>query len=64
MRTTQLQPTAVRQRALGRGKLHDAERKGRHGGKGVQLDRGRRVEQRGKRHDVLAALSRRVMPQE
>jgi hypothetical protein len=40
----------VRQGALGRGKLHHAEREGGHGGKGVQLDRRTGIEQRGERH--------------
>jgi len=45
------------QRALGRGKLHRAEPEGGQGRKSMQLDGGRSVQQRCKRHGLLT-LSR------
>jgi hypothetical protein len=43
------------QRALGRGKLHRAEPEGGQGRKSMQLDGGRSVQQRCKRHGLLTS---------
>jgi hypothetical protein len=46
---------AMGQRALGRGKLHRAEPEGGQGRKSMQLDGGRSVQQRCKRHGLLTS---------